>query len=299
MRFKAQIRHPRILRDICGSLASIRKTCQLRLSPKSLCFISTVSTDSVQVWSRIAVETIFDEFDIASVDNDNIAMELNVDILHRSLKSCCAATSDFDDPVIRLRKRDKVAYLAVMFEQRTLDSDIPNMISQELPVRLLRLSEATLLKEPVHPNPNVYIMLPTPIGPFLRICDKYKSISSVVKLDANWQGELSLSTDDNEANMVKVTTTWKGTENINVIASSAQGSSGDIATVNSVSQDTSTYSVHISAKEWINALQISSVVRHIVLGVCHEHALILYCYVTGAEDEEDGVLTYYIANHDT
>lgn len=282
MRFKAKLNRPKVLKDICGSLASLRKTCHIRLDPKSLKLISLADKRTTQLWATLNLESMFEHYELSSVCNNIIIIELNIEALFRALKSYNSSSHRHDEVWIRLRRHNRVPYLVVIFRQHSFVDEDVVQITQEMPVRLLKVDDFEGFREPVCPPPNVYIMLPDPNSSVLRICERYRHISGRITVKANNHRMLSMEVRHEG---VKINTTWTNAINVRAIDQEESACPPD-----------EVFAVTVDSREWWGVLQVVNVAKRIIMGICNNYALIVHCYITDPEDDEEEVLMYYMSH---
>ncbi|KAK9456944.1 checkpoint protein hus1 [Dipodascopsis uninucleata] len=284
MRFAAIIDNPEALKEITYALSFIRKLCLIKISPTSLSIITIVDTSGTQVWATLGISETFSDLTLKSLDDDVISMELNIDMLVRALKSC--SSSGLDSVRVKLTKHNRIPYLAVMVEHYSRTGSTTK-IAQEIPVKILRSEQVQTIHEPECPRPDAIVVLPHPLTSILKICDRYRYIGVRILVSANMNGDLRVAVENDN---VRVDTKWKELE----IAQ--QELDSDTQPVSLTPRESGAFaSVRVDAKDLWNVLKIHTISKRIIVCICDNHALIVYAYVSGMEDES--VLTYYLSSY--
>lgn len=262
----------------------LRKSCQIRIDPSSIQLISLADKSTTQLWSKLNLESMFEEYAIDAVVYP-ITFEVNIEGLFRALKSYNSSSNRHDEVWMRLTTKNKMPYVVIMFRQHsfTAEDDVVT-IAQEIPIRLLRVEDVHDMCEPNCPPANVYILMRDNLSSsVLRICDRYRQISNRLTIKANNEGFLSFEVHDDG---VKINTTWKNAINTRTMDQSSQST---------VPADT-IFSVTIDSREWWAVLQVANVAKRVILGICGNYALLLYCYIIDPDDNEEEVMTYYMSH---
>lgn len=157
-----------------------------------------------QVWAQINVPSVFSEYRIESNVDNQIFLEFVPTSLSKALKSSAGATAI----VVRLAKRSSDNHPILSFDI-TSASRVGHSIDivQQVAVRVLKLVELEeMAKEPMCPEPDVHIMLPSPSDLMRGVVDKMKNLGSIINFSANLQGVLKLRVASDLAN---VETEWQ------------------------------------------------------------------------------------------
>lgn len=202
MRFKATIINAELLCRIVKSVDKIGKEGILLLTLTDVQFIVAADVvDGVQVWTTVPVQTLCDNYRVESMNNNEIALQLNLGHLERVLQSAGTA-----QPVaVRLTKRNRDPILTLSVEQSHLNRVA---LTQEVPVVPLTAKQRARYIEPDLPDPQVAICMPS-LRHVQTVVDRMKSLSDTIIIEANMAGELTLRID---ADMVQVTTFYKNLE---------------------------------------------------------------------------------------
>jgi HUS1 checkpoint protein len=285
MKFKAVLRKPTVLRDVCGALSGTCKSCQMRVYKDRLLLVSSNDTNSSQVWTTLPAENMFEQLNVVSKYGEVVIMEINVESLYRALKSYSSSgMAGGEDVVLRLFKRDQRPLLMVCFQHSSSTGDDDAYVAHEMPVKLVRLNEAESIQEPECPPPDVYVMMPKPITSVVRICDRYRYLGQRITIAANNEGLITMAL---AGEAVRVETSWKDAVNVQAESTTECSQERDPAQMASVT---------VNAKDWWNALQINVICKSMIVALCDQVALVLYCHLT---DDQEEVLTYYMSHMET
>ncbi|KAF2213171.1 hypothetical protein CERZMDRAFT_105890 [Cercospora zeae-maydis SCOH1-5] len=247
MRFRANIQNVHTFSKFTASLASLGNIAWLRLDEKDVRF-TVIPESGTQVWSVLAIETIFETYSIQSAAEGNtINLEVPLAPLQRALKSAAHATS----ASIRLTKKDNVPLLSLTIATQPINSSATNpnghsgydryngedaefltvrqeretLVTQDIPIRVLAPASVEGLHEPRCRQPDVHITLPN-LMQLKGISDRFtklamsakgtrggftKSVSGPkLEISANMHGclRLALNTD-----AMRINSLWTGLEN--------------------------------------------------------------------------------------
>ncbi|PIA99907.1 Checkpoint protein hus1 [Cercospora beticola] len=247
MRFRAGIQNVHTFTKFTASLASLGNIAWLRLDEKDVRFTVIPETGS-QVWSVLAIDTIFETYSIQSAAEGNtINLEVPLAPLQRALKSAAHATS----ASIRLTKKDNVPLLSLTIATQPINSSASNanghpgydrhsgedadfltarqeretLVTQDIPIRVLAPASVDGLHEPRSRLPDVHITLPN-LMQLKGISDRFTKLAMSAKstrggftksmagpkleISANMHGclRLTLNTD-----AMRINSLWTGLEN--------------------------------------------------------------------------------------
>ena len=277
MKFKSTIIDIPTLTKIAQSLALLSKQGWIRLTPSSIQFI--IQPTGTQVWATIETETMFSQYVIESNAENIINLELNMDSLGRLLKSI----QEVGQVVLKLTRRDKFPMLSFSSGYFGKQGG-SNTVTHDLHVRVLSSVVLAQITEPVIPEPDVVIMLPslTHLG---QISNSLKALSDKVNLSANMEGEFHIGI---ATPSVTTETIFKDLQNPVM---------DTMTTEESPRNKSELCRLKVDAKDWCNLLRIGSVAKRVIACFCDNHALVLYVYVTAEADEHSSILTYYIATY--
>ncbi|KAK9476362.1 checkpoint protein Hus1/Mec3 [Lipomyces japonicus] len=285
MRLRAIMQRPDSIRDIAQNLSLFGKLCAVRLKRDIMQIVMVNPITGTQIWVALDPNEYFGEMDIATAASGVISLELYSDTLFRALKSC--TRSGVDVVRMKLIKRQDIPYLIFSVEQNSRNGTGSTTISQQVPVRICHPSEGGLLEEPSCPEPTVVVVLKHEGLSIVRICDRYRHLSSRITVAANSSGDLHLCVENDN---VRVDTAWANLET----AEQLEGNWDDRPTQRPTPQLGQNEMAHakVDAKELWNAFKIHSSAEKILLCICHNHALILFVFLTG--QDEGSLLTYFL-----
>ncbi|GAA6020065.1 hypothetical protein JCM10207_006774 [Rhodosporidiobolus poonsookiae] len=292
MRFRADISNTSQFTRLITSLTPLGKTATLKLKADTVHLICTGdgARGGVQVWSQIAVASIFNltNFRLESNNHNEIYLEVATDSLARALKSAAGATV----ATIKLAKKGgagpggtgKGAYpvLSLSIESSSrLGKRLE--ITQDVAVKVKKAAEIEQLKEPLCPQPDVIILLP-PLSILRTVAERLKTVSPYITLSANNAGEFRMRAEADEA---KVETEWRGLKRPNT---------GDDDMAAAPPADPAHFfRVTLDAKNLLKFLASYAIAATTIMCLCPGHCAIFYVYVGDSKDRvEGGVLTYFI-----
>ncbi|KDE06384.1 hypothetical protein MVLG_03291 [Microbotryum lychnidis-dioicae p1A1 Lamole] len=292
MRFRATLASPVQFGRLVTSLSPLSKQATIKLKPDSvhLVCLSDTTANGVQVWSQIAVSSIFKidhDFRLESNSNNEIYLEVSTEALAKALRSAHGAT----EVTIKLAKKGgqgpdgsgKGARPVLTLSIKTISKGMnPTDISQDVGVRVRKAAEMDLLKEPLCPTPDINIMLP-PLATLKTICERLKTISPLVTISANHQGELKLRAESEDAN---VTTEWRG------LLHPRPGEEDPAPTAEP--NPSQFFSVTVDSKNLLKFLAAYPISSSTIASLCEGHCAIFYLYLASKGESQGGVLTYFV-----
>lgn len=194
--------------------------------------------------------------------------------------------------------------------------DRETTITQDIPVIVLAPATVASIHEPVCPQPDVHIMLP-PLLQLKAISERFTKLalstsasatrdrraadapasSSRLILSANAHGILRIGV---ETPALKIESKWEGLTNPELdpaqVEGGEEGIRGHASTRMKERHGDEAWSVvRVEGRDWGRVLGVGRLGGRVIACFCHEHALILYVYLS-TEDTES-VLTYYIASY--
>ncbi|RPB20776.1 Hus1-like protein [Terfezia boudieri ATCC MYA-4762] len=307
MRFKSTIKNISTFTKLTSSLSSLGKTAWMKLEPEEIRF-TIIPDQGTQVWAVIHIDTLFEDYRIASAAQNVINLQLSLDTLHRALRSAYSAS----DASIRLTKRasDGAPVLCLTITTMTSSSRLSapvlasgnTTVTQEVPVKVLSASNVADLVEPTCPEPDVHIILP-PLSQLRAISERFNRLTQAsgslsvsdshrLLLSANMQGEFKMQI---ETDVVKVESLFRGLVNPELDPMQIEGG---IENHPSTRRDRAEFAeVRVEGKEWVRLLKVYSIAKRVIACFCVGHALVLYVYLTDIDEDHSAVLTYYMSSY--
>ncbi|MCJ1363324.1 hypothetical protein MMC16_002431 [Acarospora aff. strigata] len=194
------------------------------------------------------------------------------------------------------------------------------IITQDVPTRVLSAASVEGIHEPRCREPDVYILLPSLLQ-LKNISERFTKLALAttksgsasgntstlsanapgprLELSANMHGSLRLGIATDALNIASV---WTGLSNPELDPSQVEGGEEGLRHHPSTrmralgSQEEGWAKVRIDGRDWGRVLSVGRLGGRVIACFCHEHALILYVYISNDEDGgEESVLTYYIS----
>lgn len=214
MRFRAGIQNIHTFTQFTASLATLGHIAWVRLDEKDVRF-TVIPEQGTQVWSVLAIDTIFETYTIQSAaPNNTINLEVPLAPLQRALKSAQNAIA----ANIRLTKKDNVPLLSLTITTMTINSSAPSgsavngmhgfgengteseddfreesvdffgargqdretTVTQDIPIRVLAPASVEGLHEPRCRDPDVHITLPN-LQQLKSISDRFTKLAMSTK----------------------------------------------------------------------------------------------------------------------
>lgn len=211
-------------------------------------------------------DTVFDNYRIASANENVINLEVPLVVLLRALRSCASAS----DATLRLTKRASdnapILCLTITTSSNSSISAGNTLVTQEIPVRVLSGASVDGIREPMCPEPDVHIVLP-PLAHVRSVTERLNKLSSKSSLSAGNSSEGSrLIISANMAGQfkmrlandaVKVESMWKGLSNPNMNSGQAPDSPEERP------QDEFA-KVTVDGKEWWKVLKVGGLAKKVI-----------------------------------
>jgi HUS1 checkpoint protein len=190
--------------EVVSTVQKISKDCVMHLSERKVQFIlaAELTEGGVQVWSGIDSVSLFDDYKIESLNNNEVAFEINLEHLQRALKSAQNA----QNIIVKLTKKNQTPFLSLAIEVQ--NNQHLMTIIQDVPIVLLSAQQLAQYIEPHLPDPEVHIMMP-PLKVLRHVIDKMKNVSDHLLIEANMAGELTFRV---ETEMVSIATFYRNLE---------------------------------------------------------------------------------------
>uniref|UniRef100_A0A8C8R567 Checkpoint protein n=1 Tax=Pelusios castaneus TaxID=367368 RepID=A0A8C8R567_9SAUR len=224
MRFRAKIVDVACLNHftrVINTIAKLAKTCTLRLTEDKLYFIlaDKVANGGVSMWCELSQGNFFDEFQMEGVaaEHNEIYLEMTPENLSRALKTAQNAKT------VKIKLTNKHGpCLTVAVELPTLSSS-SRIVTHDIPVGVIPRRLWNDFREPSVPDFDVSIYLPV-LKTMKSVVERMKNLSNYIVLEANLNGEMNLKI---EADLVSVTTHFKGLGNPPWVSDDSQNSTQD------------------------------------------------------------------------
>ncbi|OAX41448.1 cell cycle checkpoint [Rhizopogon vinicolor AM-OR11-026] len=300
MRFRATIENVPIFFRIIQAMEKLQKKCIIKFTETDMHVICNdeANEGGIQVWSVVKVDSIFTSYRIQSNANNEITMTLSTEALLSALRSSSSSASsssvaatvlptyDADEVVMKLAKKNDQAVLS--FEMFGVSrSGRKVRVAHDVRIDVMRPTEVEKLHEPLCPDPDVNILLPS-LQKLRTIVERIRPLSNVLVLRANNSGKLQLSIN---TDTVKLETQWLRCANPPM----RQAPNADDVEDPSLEKPDpdKLFSVLVSVRSFLQFLNSHIVSTTTIACLCQNHCAILYVYI-GEIADAGGVLTYYI-----
>lgn len=295
MKLKLKTQSTETLRRCFSQIHSFRKFVVLRISPEELLVIlADVSSvmEEPQVWCKFPMESIFSEVEVASLRENVILLEINIELFLQTLKNFDKANSR--DLNIRLQKKEgagssRTAFLALHYTE-VLNSSMNHTF--RIPVKILKGN--VLMKVPELPRVDIMMKLPQEFCSIFRRLEKFRSTLNQdrVTIRASRHNGGSLQFLLEHADNYKVYLTWKSQLEFQdlVPQSDSLRSMNENLLDNELSSDDAV-EVTVKLRDWRLAQKIVGNCKTMVFLMCRDTACVIHCLLDDAEEVE---LMYYI-----
>ena len=196
------------------------------------------------------------DYRIASASDNVINLELPLDTLHRSLKSCNLASS----ASLRLTKKDSIPTLSLTVSTLSSAAANPTIITQDIPVRVVSPSAVAWIQQPTCPEPDVHIELPA-MTQLRAVTDRFVKLAppgGKITLEANGNGCFRMRV---EADTVKVQTEWKG---LQIVFRNEEEGDNSSVTESQVQDKEHYVGVRLDGKDWARVVKVSTLSKRVV-----------------------------------
>ncbi|GAA98038.1 uncharacterized protein L969DRAFT_102273 [Mixia osmundae IAM 14324] len=276
MRFRAELSNIATFQYIVSSVSTLAKQCIIKLTAEKVHIICMGDiSSSTQVWAQIDVNVIFAEYRIESSAGNMIYLEVVTEALKRALNSGQGAT----EAVIRLTKKGATPILSLAIKSASHTGKAIDIL-QEISVRVLKQADMDNLKEPLCPDPDVTLYMPSLKGVQV-VVERMRNISSHIIFTANKMGELRLSVEDE---LAKIETVWKNLKQAHF--ENSQAASGE-----EEDDPRALHAVKIDIKMFLKFLSTHQGATSTIACVCNEHAGIFHVYLSPDSSVTGGILT--------
>ncbi|RKP07937.1 checkpoint protein Hus1/Mec3 [Thamnocephalis sphaerospora] len=285
MRMRAQVIQPVALERVARSVEKLgQQPCILKLTPQQWhCILVPDAEAGVQVWSQLSATAFLSMYRINSAHHDEIYLELRAENLHRALRSAKGAL----ECIVRLAKRGQAPVLSFHIVHQSR-AGLRQELTQDVPVRVIPPQQMETIREPMVPEPQVYIMLPQ-LQSMRAYAEKMRALTDHLYIGANMRGRFSLRC---ETDGVEMQTSWANLINPELDRPSSQST---VASASTQPRNLDTLvEARVGIKDLIKFLYSYYVEpTNVVCCIIQDHALVLYVYM-GRSSNEQGSLTYYI-----
>ncbi|KZT51986.1 cell cycle checkpoint [Calocera cornea HHB12733] len=286
MKFRAAIQNVKHFHQVVQSVEKVAKKCILRLSPESIEIIcADGNEEGIQVWSKIKEDNFFLDYRVQSNAANTICAEIVTDALVQVLRDL-ATTGKVEtrETVMKLAKQKQDAVFT--FETRDHDSNWAKGLSvaHHVKVTIVRPAEMEKVREPLCPDPDVHIVTP-PLKEMRVVLDRLKVYSSRIRFSANHSGELTLSAETEDGDVLK--TTWTNLVHPTIDA-------GEDAPPREQPEPGQHFSALMSAASLLKFMNTAVITPTTCIAcICENHCLIMYVYI-GEVSDQNGILTFYL-----
>ncbi|KAH8081492.1 checkpoint protein Hus1/Mec3 [Filobasidium floriforme] len=288
MRFRTKIINASLMNKVVKSLQSTAKSCVIKLGPESVHFIvsdSESGPSGVQIWSQVKVVTLFDEYRIESRGNNEIYLEIGLEPLSKALRSAemVGTTGRDSEAGVKLSKKNDKAVLVFDIVGQG-NGPTPISITHDVTCLVLNPSRVAQLKEPLCPQPDIHVHLPS-LAQLKGLASRFSHLGSTVSISANKKGEMLFTV---QSDGLKMETKWEklAIPNFNQEADQQPAQEVD-------PEEAPTFSVSISIKNLLKFLATNLANTTTIACICDNYCLIAYVYI-GEPNEAAGVLTLFI-----
>lgn len=296
MRFRANVVDPAFFARIMQTVDKLQKRCIIKFMKSEIQIIcmNDMNEGGVQIWSQIRSTSLFAEYRIQSNADNQITLTLSSEALLavlRSASSPLAGVPGSDSEIVmKLAKKNDQAVLS--FEiLGTSRAGKTVRISHDVKIEVMRPPDVESLKEPMCPEPDVQILLPSLLK-LRTVIERLKSHSDIIAFRANNSGKVQISAS---TEAVKIDVNWEGLNNPKMGARGLSQSqpSQDDDEPDEPRDPTRMYGVLVSIKSFLKFLNSHVVSTTTIACLCQNHCLILYVYI-GEISDTGGVLTFYV-----
>ncbi|KAI9294504.1 hypothetical protein K502DRAFT_365791 [Neoconidiobolus thromboides FSU 785] len=197
MRLKGNIINGTLIHEIASNFEKFEKNILLMFFKEELIIhLTSIQQPGIHIRSILPTNKIFGNYRIDSQNNNTIFIEIESNLLSRTIKSNTSS-----DTIFRLYKHGENSYLRITKGEREhVKGQIA--LTLDLPIRILTKSQMELIKEPGMSESTIEFQLPK-VGLVRHELSRMKYQNHKVKVGANLAGEVrfSLRTESAEVNV--------------------------------------------------------------------------------------------------
>ncbi|KAF8885878.1 cell cycle checkpoint [Gymnopilus junonius] len=275
MRLRATISGVPTFFRIIQAIEKLQKRCIIKFTEEYMHVICNADPGEVQVWSRIKVGTLFEDYRIQSNANNEITVVLSSEAVLAALRSATEA----EEVVTKLAKKNDQALLSFEIIQQTRSAQRVR-VTHDVKIEVMRPTDMEKLQEPLCPKADLLILLP-PLQKLRTIVERLNHMSDVMAFQADNNKRLKVSI---RTESVNIETEWTNCQNPLVQDEDQEEEKPDPDKL---------FTVLISTKSFLKFLNSHVVSKTTIAAVCQHHCVILYVYIGDVADA-GGVLTFYI-----
>ncbi|KAH8828512.1 cell cycle checkpoint [Flagelloscypha sp. PMI_526] len=282
MKFRASIHSVLTFYKLVQSIEKLQKKCIIKFCEDDMRIICNSDTNEggIQVWTLIKTPSIFTGYRIQSNSNNQITMSVSSEALLSALRASSSnstSTYETDEIVLKLAKKNDHAVLSF---EITANTQVGRRVKVEhdVKVEVMKASDVQRLREPMCPDPDAHIVLPS-LAKIRTIIERLRPMSDLLSIRANNTGTLQISIR---------TDAFVGFH----ISSLVEDASKEDKDGTIIDRD-QFFSVVISIKSFQKFLNSHVVSSTAIACICENHCIIIYVYV-GEIADAGGVLTFYI-----
>ncbi|KZT27249.1 cell cycle checkpoint [Neolentinus lepideus HHB14362 ss-1] len=276
----------------------LQKKCIIQFKPEVIRIIclGDANETGIQVWSEIKVSTLFNDYRIQSNADNIISMNIaSASLLHalQGIQNALATSGTGsglggEEVLMKLAKKNDQALLSFALTTPTRTGRSQSL-TYDVRIEVLRPLDITKINEPLCPEPDTLILLPS--LPTLRSpVERLRALSSTLVVRANVGPPtkllLEVAGDENEVRV-------KVEFGVKFVQTNRQGDEDEDEEAEEKDKE-KLYTVPISAKSFVKFLNCHIVNGQVIAAICHRHCLILYFYIGSTGPDAGGVLTFYI-----
>ncbi|KAI0791225.1 cell cycle checkpoint [Abortiporus biennis] len=292
MRFRAEVEHANTFSRIIQSINKLQSRCTIKFTEDEMHIICLADANegNVQIWSQVRIASIFSEYRIQSNANNNITIRLSTDALLGALHSVSNPSGPLSETMIVMKLAKKSDQAVLSFEITGFSKNgKPVRVSHDVRIEVVRPAEVDAMKEPMCPEPDVHVILP-PLSKLRTVVEKLRSLSDVIKFQANNSGKLTLSVSTDS---VKMDVDWNGLSNPTYDRSTSSQSQETNPSQTQRRDPNKKFGILVSIKSFLKFLNSYVLSSTTIACLCQNHCLILYVYI-GEQADNGGVLTFFI-----
>ncbi|KAJ1970210.1 Checkpoint protein hus1 [Dimargaris xerosporica] len=193
---------------------------------------------------------------------------------------------------MKLTKKENIPLLSIIISNQSRTGKVM-ALNQDIPVRVLGPRQMEHIHEPLVPEPQVNILMPSLMS-IRSIAERMKAISNTIEVSANTNGELRLKV---ESELVQIVTYYKNLLNPELDVTSQVGTPRETATARDAHDFVS---AKVDIRNFIKFLHSYHVApNNVVCCIIENFAVVIHVYVNSSlttffGQQNCAALTYYI-----
>lgn len=299
MKLKLRTRDIEKFITVLSSINNIKKTYFFNFNSEKLLISHEKDRldEGLRIWCKLELKSVFFDFEVVSLCNNQILLEINIDLFLQALKNfdnenseelCIRLQKDGKTEAKRFGGKSRLGMLVFNYNSMSLNNNIITH-SFKIPVRIVRIADhESLLAQPSIPKTDLLLRLPNNFSQTYKRLENFRKISAVefvtIKASKEKQGFLGFVIES-ESNF-KVTIIWNGSLEVRDNGSEPNTNTDFlIAGENDLPSHESLKEITVRLRDWQLSSKIFSTCKTILF-MLNAKECILHCLLDESDDNE-------------